>query len=381
MQKLITIWFLSFFFLQMTQANNNPLPINGLGIESAQDFSCNLAPPSTFYASSIGTTNVVLNWTSVSGAGGYEIRAFQGGTQYGATATVGAGVTTFNFDGLQPGQTYDFRIWTKCQNGERGGTYREVTATTIIIEFIAQIENPCSNIGQTIFTNTGTSSSYNAPIDWIGGSSFWGELSYQDPNNTSAPMVYLVFRVELPSGPNSPAIIAMSRPESTLPGSGMCVLDQGVCYEPIHTGESMRMLQYAQQIGKFTIAKPGGFGTQGVVSFSEMPVNAGFTMKLKQRDCPGFGGGSIDNSANYAFPTGTVNNPFHDLLIYNSETLTDDDVTLSLMDMNGRILRTQKMAGGQDQYSLQTADITPGMYVLRVQTGKQVKVMQVVKTN
>lgn len=371
MQKLILFLAFSIFSIQMSQAHNGPSTITTTTL-NVDDTNCQLTSPGNFYPVTIGAHNVVLHYDDVPGAIGYDIRAYIGGTQYGSPAFAPYGAVTYDFGGLPSGTTIEFRIRSICGNGEIGDIYTPTTATTVIIELIAALNYSCPDPGTDVTTVNFNSGETSGGFPWTNANltTYWGELYYNGAKT-------LVFRIEL-SGITSSAAPKVGLLTSESSSSDLCVMYLNNCiYE--HTGDYIRMTEAGNGIvGNFTIAKNPN-ANFGYIEFSNIQQPEYHTFKIKSRNCPPPIKPHDDEES--SLPTGSVNNPFHDLLIYNSEILTEDDVTLSLMDMNGRILRSQKMAGGQDQYSLQTADITPGMYVLRVQTGKQVKVMQVVKTN
>ncbi len=74
----------------------------------------------------------------------------------------------------------------------------------------------------------------------------------------------------------------------------------------------------------------------------------------------------------------TVLNPFLESLHIVSTYTGDDMVILRLFDLNGRLVAEQKGPAAQE-YDLPTSQLTPGMYVLRIENGDTYQTFKVVK--
>ena len=74
----------------------------------------------------------------------------------------------------------------------------------------------------------------------------------------------------------------------------------------------------------------------------------------------------------------TSPNPFQDVLNVVLDDASASEV--SLMDASGRVVRSQSVAEGTQTLSFETADIAPGLYLLRCQGPNMVKTTKVIKS-
>jgi len=74
-------------------------------------------------------------------------------------------------------------------------------------------------------------------------------------------------------------------------------------------------------------------------------------------------------------------NPFTDQLTVQINSLTDasEQVTLRLFDMQGFEVFASQTPGGPQKHMIPTANLLPGVYLLRVETAAQVQTIKVVK--
>ncbi|MBP6811785.1 MAG: T9SS type A sorting domain-containing protein [Saprospiraceae bacterium] len=103
---------------------------------------------------------------------------------------------------------------------------------------------------------------------------------------------------------------------------------------------------------------------------------------------PGFSGpssGDRDGSSENTFEASSTlfasPNPFTNLLDVQIPYSTEEnDVKISLYDLQGRRVLSQQFPGGAQIRSLSTEDLTPGLYLLRVDTGSRSETIKVMKT-
>lgn len=74
-------------------------------------------------------------------------------------------------------------------------------------------------------------------------------------------------------------------------------------------------------------------------------------------------------------------NPFNNTLEVKIPYATDEnDVNISLYDLQGRLVLSEKTTGSTQIRSLSTADLLPGLYLMRVDTGDRTETIKVMKT-
>ncbi len=73
-------------------------------------------------------------------------------------------------------------------------------------------------------------------------------------------------------------------------------------------------------------------------------------------------------------------NPFSEALEVFLPPSTAEQVQLQLFNLNGQKVLDQEFEGGQEQYSLSTAGLSPGFYLLRIEADGEVQTLKVVKS-
>jgi hypothetical protein len=86
-----------------------------------------VANPTDFFATTLSSTEIQLEWTSVAGATGYTLEK-QNGSTFTNLATLDADATTYTDENLTPATSYTYRI--KALNGMDASAGLEVTART-----------------------------------------------------------------------------------------------------------------------------------------------------------------------------------------------------------------------------------------------------------
>ncbi len=73
-------------------------------------------------------------------------------------------------------------------------------------------------------------------------------------------------------------------------------------------------------------------------------------------------------------------NPFTDLLDIYPANPTAESIQLQLYNLAGQKVLDQQFPGGQEQYSLSTASLSPGFYMLRIEADGNVQTLKVIKS-
>ena len=72
-------------------------------------------------------------------------------------------------------------------------------------------------------------------------------------------------------------------------------------------------------------------------------------------------------------------NPFKNVLEVALGEAGTQETRLDLMDVNGRLVRTETAGAGTYSVSIETRDLAPGVYVLRCQSAAASKTLKVIK--
>ncbi|MBC7776388.1 MAG: T9SS type A sorting domain-containing protein, partial [Phycisphaerae bacterium] len=73
-------------------------------------------------------------------------------------------------------------------------------------------------------------------------------------------------------------------------------------------------------------------------------------------------------------------NPFSELLDIFPGNPTAESIHLQMYNLSGQKVLDQQFAGGQEQYSLSTAGLSTGFYLLRIEADGEVQTLKVVKS-
>jgi len=74
-------------------------------------------------------------------------------------------------------------------------------------------------------------------------------------------------------------------------------------------------------------------------------------------------------------------NPARNLVYINLGSTTEEEAVLRLLDINGRVVRNEKMPAGHQIYQLNIQDLIQGMYILQwIESGQIRAIEKIVKT-
>lgn len=105
---------------------------------------CNLPAPTNLQAVETGPSYAIMAWDAVPGAAGYLVSWFNAsGAQINADTTLD---TEFEVQGLEPGETYNFRVAAVCVSGEPSAIYAPVIVVPIVTELVISSDNPLGNL-------------------------------------------------------------------------------------------------------------------------------------------------------------------------------------------------------------------------------------------
>ncbi len=91
---------------------------------------CTLSAPSNKTTSNITPNSATVGWTPVSGASGYHSQYKPTNSSTWTTINNGSSSTSHNISGLTPSTSYEWRVRSRCSNGEYGEWSNNVPFTT-----------------------------------------------------------------------------------------------------------------------------------------------------------------------------------------------------------------------------------------------------------
>ncbi|MDX2281744.1 MAG: fibronectin type III domain-containing protein [Saprospiraceae bacterium] len=167
---------------------------------------CNLPAPTNLQAVEVGPSYAIIAWDAVPGAAGYLVSWYNAsGAQINADTTLD---TEFEVQGLEPGETYDFRVAAVCVSGEPSAIYAPIIVVPIITELVISTDNPLGNLVETCSQPINPVA--ECVFDFNLSKSFVGKVKLSDLNQ-----VYY-FRVRYSdhefNGENSKVLLDMIKP-------------------------------------------------------------------------------------------------------------------------------------------------------------------------
>lgn len=333
--------------------------------------TCTIGSPTNFRTIEVSTSWANLAWTPVQGASQYLIKTFDrlnGQEVHSVTVSGSATSVQITWPDASSG-SFESKAWSI----DLQGNLSESPALLVLDKIILEIVGTGLQAGQTptpngcVLQNPSTSCSV---FNWGAEYTTTYEI-YQ----SEAPNPVVKFTITGYLGENNMRYVRLSYKQvpplkcKTSPGKTSFLLNwltvdfatltvsQNTA-TPTPFGELRRS---ASDDFSYIIAKvPGGDNSKPSIT-----VN-----RLDQRD--------LDPTLS---DLKTIPNPFHDIL---SLELPDTDnqaaANVYLYDLLGAVKRTFAAPADQRTITFDTADLTPGVYFLRVETGGRIETIKVVKT-
>ncbi|MBL7809882.1 MAG: T9SS type A sorting domain-containing protein [Saprospiraceae bacterium] len=347
-------------------ANISPAPIES---------QCNLPAPTNFQVVNIGTTWVDLTWIPSSPGSWHRIRTYE--TSSGnlvSNILVPPGILVQRVNGLQPNTEYTFKINAICEDGSDSNELTEADATTFIGELIIiGYESSAATVNCTIQAQNG---SCTFPMN--GFQTGFMVRSTQDPS------IKRRFFAGKNTAPSSNALFSVSLKKDNLGESLAIQCDQ---LDPYALGKKYQVKYEDQVVVEFELSH-NYVQDIGVLTCTQISQNFE-VVKFVTPPQPngGLGGGGTFNGGSIGtleesntLVAGTMPNPFSDQLSVQLEQFSEAPVQLSLFNLNGQRVLDQSFTGGSETYTLNTAQIPAGFYLLRVELNGEVQTVKVVKT-
>jgi Secretion system C-terminal sorting domain len=378
------ILFLSLLFVQGLSANK---PDNGIGplASTYQDAICTLPPPSVLHVDKVGSGWVQLSWPAVAGASQYRIVIVEETSGDPVSVTFVPGNTTIAQ--VSTGGS-NVACHAEIQSVCYDGTWDDHHSTpsdsfkTIILELVVTgytFPSP-SQVDCTIGVGEAAACTF-----------YWSttqtpfEVIYATPNRNygrrfSVNMLESSsYQVQFNSDPlgNEGKCLTFHIEENQEGTKTMSIRFRSSPYMP--PGEKIAELAVSHVVAA---NQPGKL-------FKTAEFNSSCTIN-KVKQAYGLAGSSRPEHYNNANERSThiekldfmaSPNPFHDFLtIQLPESNSQIGNSVYLYDLLGSVKQTHTATAGQNEITLNTAYLSPGVYFLRIESGGTIETIKVLKT-
>jgi hypothetical protein len=335
--------------------------------------TCDLAAPTNFTIQAIGATWVTVVWTPTVPTADHRVKIFRSsdGALMGNVVIAAFSTPSTTFNSLVQGETYNATVCAMCPDG----TDSKYKAT--ISDFRTIIHDLVVN---GIDTTTGPG---YCPIDAIGEYcefSLDGSVNVFRIQRDNGTLVQQ-FNVRKISG-TPPKIRVMTNPSAP---PYIFYLDD----KPGDPNAPVEGLNFDIKIGTLLAASFEMYKFNSVGRLIWVDGDSNFEIR-RVTDAPPSGlskppkgiSGERDDSSTELQPlvAFAAPNPFSEILDVYLEQNTAEQVNLQLYNLSGQKVLDQQFTGGQEQYSLPTADLSPGFYMLRIEADGEVQTLKVIKS-
>ncbi|MEQ1745000.1 MAG: T9SS type A sorting domain-containing protein [Saprospiraceae bacterium] len=359
-----TVVFLFMALSSSLQAMPPVIEPSNLAPESTSAQVCNLPPPSIFNMISAGPTWVLLGFNTVPGATGYRILTKEVAT--GITVedvVVPAIANTHKVKNLTPATNYESWIWSICPNGQQGSGSTQALSSTIIIDVVVggyPVPSGCL-YEECELVNMGPGCTF----DWNSAEITYFKVFHR---NGGPERLFVV---------KTPGDVANLHPEENN--------NSGFSFEDVN--------------GRYVLISRTGVGVIARISAARHMVAIGELYRedtlmnhqdyriIRLGDCPEGRSGEPISWSKVGIQLAPADlviaapNPFTDQLdVRINFPIASEPVTIRLFNIQGQEVSAQQEKGGLQKYSLQTTDLKPGVYFLRVESAGQTQTIKVVKT-
>ncbi len=360
-------------FSSLMYANVNPVEPTKPNPSEASETACLLPAPAMFWVNNVGTTWAQLSWTPVSGAFQYLIITRD--VPFGNVLNVlyiSAAFNSATITPLPPGTTCQSEIWSVCQNGVSGPTSR----------FSPEFGTPILDVLECGVWNTENliPTSCEMGLEWANGCEISNDenigVAFRVSDDSSNPSSWRYFRVSK----EGDILHVIKHPNNHGSINWNFVL--------ANAGANVKVTRNGAEVGHFSTNAPSAGGIKKLY-WTDGPPTRTFIRKMNG-SVPGnceppegliFDGSwvdEVDDSEQYLTATP---NPFTNFLDIKIPYATEEnDVLMSLYDLQGRLVISIKVPGGNQTQSISTQDLKPGLYFLRVDTGDKSETIKLIKT-
>lgn len=356
-------------------ASNGPTLASYQGANPSGILSCALPPPSNFHVVEQGPTSVTFGFIPSMDGASSRIKTYRASDGFLLDdRIIPSGLTKAMIDNLPVNTDVYATINSICENGGDGPISARLDIISLILELIVVGYEPGTERTCTIL----------APLNACPFFANGNMTTFKVSNNSESRefgVRYLsnYLQVSLPKGMNSDQKFKFYCNVAVEPACTMAELIT-VTYEtntgPVTVAKFDLLKEYSSTVGylrclwlesgyKFERMGPGPTGGGG--QRPDDPI----TGRTQARD---------DFSISTGVWVFVAPNPFTDILnVYLGDKITSQ-IHLQLYNLAGQKVLDQQSIGGQEQYALATADLSPGFYLLRIESDGEVQTLKVVKS-
>jgi len=375
---------INFFFLLICLlattflgANNPSILLKSSSVAIEGKDTCDLPAPFNFRVEDIGPTWVKLAWGPASPLIAHHVRTYKAaGNVLVSDLMVPAGQLFVVVQGLQQGVSHYSTVHAVCPDGtdSKYGSSTpdwDTIITELIVNGINQSNNSSScgvsSFGQYCeFPLDGSISIYKVrPISGSGGRQFNVVKPSAQTHifaRTNSNLGQYIFKVDGQFGDldGTPGQTFQAYNNGTLIATFELI-------EHYNNNQAVGRLIWTSQYTGYEIVRltagPNGLagpssGQASDYSSSEREANV-----------------ANEHQLIFAAP-----NPFSKTLKVFLPTSTAQQITLQLFNLSGQKVLDQQFPGGQEQYSLSTAGLSTGFYLLRIEADGEVQTLKVIKS-
>lgn len=348
------------------------------------DDNCNLPPPSSLNVDLIGSGWVNVSWPAVFGAAQYKLQVYDGqsGLPVGAAVYVPGNSTSAQLSTIGCGNTAYVGIQTVCTNHEVSSTQTLTDKfDTIILDLV--VSGFSSNNGHAS-CQLSTSVNTSCSIPWSSTQTPFNVSYYH--NNTLAYSRDFSLSVIGGGGLSNHVKLQMGANGNT--GQNIYFLGQddptGSHFIYIYKRDNVNSDDISQMslIATLSVAYPGANSQVGYPYLLSWNDTNGTVSQMHEA----FSGPADDRLNENGHATGSMQavaapNPFTDQLHLNlPQTKDPNGTTIHLYDLLGARKITYEVPGDLTECTINTTQLTPGVYFLHIEADGKSQTIRVVKT-
>lgn len=363
-------------------AGNSFLPTEPPLFNTTAGNLCNLPAPANFQVTSASSSSVSLAWDAVSGASSYYVAALDDVSQLVVDDAIVTATSATLYP--PPGCKVDLQVYAICPDQSTSIYYNEIVNFTLIItELIVEYSAPCDDPEY----DQGPITTGSVYVPWDFGYTYWFDVEELATEKISRYEVRMEY-----SGSNTEKLSVSRVLEQYYSNAWYSVESAATLGTSFYSSPPVYNF-YTMQI-----ARTSQSGTQPVYFIHyNFPVNCAGNSCLEIEFIQHHIGYAINfltgsNCASEERSDGTewVSNlpkdrlpaiaasPFSTSLRISNIQPEATTVHFSLFDLSGRVALDQTYPAAS-AHELATPDLPPGFYLLRIENGRAIQTLKVVK--
>lgn len=348
---------------------------NTLVAEAPIPPNCNLPAPTDLSVTGITANSISIAWNPVAGANGYATEFVETATGNVAFALNVAG-TNVTATPLQSGTKYRFTVRAICPNGTvsgKAGRGEAATQFIIVDDLVASFPINPEPINNCTTFPVGNEVKLMAVGEGSeGGGEF--KVTIGGDNNDNL----LVVHPNIPN-PNFERNWVFTNETNVTPFHSFTTAKEvRVFYGPgatqaeiVGNADNLKMTFKVERVGP----------SLSQIHFCPLYLAANYSIHAENLSGNKPGHNTTSTSAALQSTLSLSPNPFNEVLNLQLDKGAGASANITLMDMQGRALLTQNIEAGTQNITIPTADLLPGIYMVRYETKTGINTYKVLKTN